>query len=231
MTDQLWWYTARSGGFVAWGLLTASVLWGLSISTKALGKRARPNWMLDLHRFLGGFAVIFTAIHVLAIMADSYVHFGLSDVLVPFASAWNPNAVAWGIVAVYLLVAIEVSSLVRKWIPKRAWRAIHFSSFPLFAFSTVHAFMAGTDSSDGSSGTVFTAVAVIVSLAVVMLTIRRVNQARRQAARPAGSIIRTQQLMLSTPKSLPPPAPGAWRIDDPLLAWQPPEMADAGRRS
>ena len=28
MTDQLWWYTARSGGFVAWGLLAASVLWG-----------------------------------------------------------------------------------------------------------------------------------------------------------------------------------------------------------
>jgi len=177
MKDQLWWYTARSGGFVAWGLLAASVLWGLSISTKALGTRARPNWLLDLHRFLGGFAVVFTAIHVLAIMADSYVHFGLSDVLVPFASAWSPNAVAWGIVAMYLLIAIEVSSLLRRRIPKRAWRAIHFASFPLYVFSTLHAFMAGTD----SSGTVFTAVAVVVSLAIVILTIRRVNQARRQS--------------------------------------------------
>ena len=225
MSDQLWWYTARSGGFVAWGLLAASVLWGLSISTKALGKRARPNWMLDLHRFLGGFAVIFTAIHFLAIMADSYVHFGLSEVLVPFASAWNPTAVAWGIVGMYLLVAIEVSSLLRKRIPKRAWRAIHFASFPLFVFSTLHAFMAGTD----SSGPIFTAVAVIVSLAVVVLTIRRVNQARRESRQPARTIVRSPQP--SSAQLLPPPPPGAWRIDDPLLARPAREMADAGHRA
>lgn len=224
MTDQLWWYTARSGGFVAWGLLAASVLWGLSISTKALGKRARPNWMLDLHRFLGGFAVIFTAIHVVAIMADSYVHFGLSEVLVPFASAWNPGAVAWGIVGMYLLVAIEVSSLLRKRIPKKAWRAIHFTSFPLFIFSTVHAFMAGTD----SSGPIFTAVAVIVSVAVVILTIRRINQARRHAAQPARTMARTSRP--ATPTLLPPPPVGAWRIDDPLLLARSPEMAEAGQR-
>ena len=227
MTDQLWWYTARSGGFVAWGLLAASVLWGLSLSTKALGKRARPNWMLDLHRFLGGFAVVFTAIHVLAIMADSYVHFGLSDVLVPFASAWNPNAVAWGIVGMYLLVAIEVSSLLRKRIPKRAWRAIHFASFPLFVFSTVHAFMAGTD----SSGPIFTGVAVVVSLAVVILTIRRVDQARRQSRQPARTSLRPAGSAAPpvTTLQLPPPLPGAWRIDDPLLARPAREMADAGR--
>ena len=226
MTDQLWWYTARSGGFVAWGLLAASVLWGLSISTKALGKRARPNWMLDLHRFLGGFAVIFTAIHVLAIIADSYVHFGLSEVLVPFASAWNPNAVAWGIVGMYLLVAIEVSSLLRKRIPKRAWRAIHFASFPLFIFSTVHAFMAGTD----SSGPVFTTVAVVVSLAVVILTIRRVNQARRQSQQPARTVVPNRPSAPTPAIPLPPPAPGARRIDDPLLARPERELADAGRR-
>ena len=32
--DQLWWYTARSAGIVAWALLTASVLLGLALSTK-----------------------------------------------------------------------------------------------------------------------------------------------------------------------------------------------------
>lgn len=180
MTDQLWWYTARSGGFVAWGLLAASVLWGLSISTKALGRKVRPNWMLDLHRFLGGFAVIFTTVHVLAIVSDSYVHFGLSSVLVPFTGSWHPNAVAWGIVGMYLLIAIEISSLLRKKIPKKAWRAIHFASFPLFMFSTLHAFMAGTD----SGSPIFIAVAAAVSLAIVVLTIRRVNQARRQSRTP-----------------------------------------------
>ncbi|MCU1393357.1 MAG: putative rane protein [Ilumatobacteraceae bacterium] len=216
MSNELWWYTARSAGMVGWAMLAASVLWGLFISTKALGKKARPNWMLDLHRFVGGFAVIFTAIHVLGILMDSYIHFGPSDILVPFTSSWNPNAVAWGIVGMYLLVAIEVSSLLRKRIPKKAWRAIHFSSFPLFFFSTLHAFTAGTD----ASGIVFTVVAAVTSLAIVLLTIRRVNQARRQAP---PTVRRIPQRPLAPvdpadamPTLLPPPA-AAQRIDDPGL--------------
>ncbi|MCU1388813.1 MAG: hypothetical protein JWL72_2151, partial [Ilumatobacteraceae bacterium] len=54
-------------------------------------------------------------------------------------------------------------------------RAIHFASFPLFFAGTLHAFMAGTDANGG----VFTVVAIVTSLAIVLLTIRRVNQARR----------------------------------------------------
>src|SRR5204862_328066 len=81
----------------------AGVLWGLVLSTKLLGKRPRANWVLDLHRFLGGAAVVFTGIHVASIVLDSYVHFGLVDVLVPLASSSHPVAVAWGIVALYLV--------------------------------------------------------------------------------------------------------------------------------
>ena len=40
MNQHLWWYVARSGGIVAWALVAASVLWGLALSTKALGKPA-----------------------------------------------------------------------------------------------------------------------------------------------------------------------------------------------
>ena len=199
MSNELWWYTARAAGIVGWALLAASVLWGLFISTKALGGRARPNWVLDLHRFLGGFAVIFTAVHVLGIMMDNYIHFGLSEVVVPFTGSWNPNAVAAGIVGMYLLIAVEVSSLLRRRIPRRAWRAIHFASFPLFFASTLHAFMAGTD----SGGVAFTSVAIAISLAIVALTVRRVNQARRQAPPMFASRI--------------PPTAAAHPIDDPGL--------------
>jgi hypothetical protein len=84
------------------------------LSTKVTGKRPRPNWTLDLHRFLGGLALVFTAVHVLAIIADSYVSFGLTQVLVPLTSTWHPVAVAWGIEGLYLLAAVEVTSLLRK---------------------------------------------------------------------------------------------------------------------
>ena len=98
VNNQLWWYVARSGGIVAWALLAGSVLWGLALSTKVLRGRPRPNWILDLHRFLGGLALVFTGIHVGSLILDSYVHFGLVEVLVPFTGAWHPVAVAWGVI-------------------------------------------------------------------------------------------------------------------------------------
>jgi predicted ferric reductase len=175
MNKQLWWYIARSGGIVAWALLAGSVLWGLALSTKVLRGRPRPNWILDLHRFLGGLALLFTGIHVTGLVLDSYVHFGLTEVLVPFASAWHPVAVAWGVIALYLLVAVELTSLARKKISKRAWRLTHYLSFPLFLLTTVHALSAGTDRS-----TVLLRWSVIVVSAVITgLTFVRLNKADR----------------------------------------------------
>ncbi|HLI57747.1 MAG TPA: ferric reductase-like transmembrane domain-containing protein [Actinomycetota bacterium] len=145
MHGQLWWYVARSGGILAWALLAASVLWGLAMTTRVAGKVTRPAWLLDLHRFLGGAALLFTGIHVAAILLDTYVHFSLETVLVPLAGTWHPGAVAWGIVGLYLLVAIELTSLLRTRIPQRLWRQIHYVSFPLFVTTTVHALTAGTD--------------------------------------------------------------------------------------
>ena len=173
LATQLWWYTARSAGIVSWALLTLSVLWGLALSTKVFGKRPRPNWLLDLHRFLGGTAVVFVVIHVVSILLDTFVHFGIADVLVPFASSWKPTAVAWGIVGFYLLLAIEITSLLRSRISKRAWRMTHYLSFPLFVFATIHALTAGTD-----RNTLLMRYGIIVSAAAVLiLTLIRIDRA------------------------------------------------------
>lgn len=145
MAIQLWWYSARAGGLVAWALLTASVLWGLVLSAKLRPPRVRPAWTLDLHRYLGGLATIFVAVHVGSIILDSYTHFGLGDVLVPFASGWHPVAVAWGIVGLYLLLAVELTSLARRSLSRRLWRRVHMLAFPLWAMATIHFATAGTD--------------------------------------------------------------------------------------
>jgi predicted ferric reductase len=145
MNSQLLWYSARANGIVAWALLAASVLWGLALSTEAFGRRPRPAWLLDLHRYLGGAALVFTGLHVVSIMLDTYVHFGLVEVLVPFATSWHPAAVAWGIASFYLLAAVEITSLLRSRLPHRWWRATHFLSFPLFVTATLHGMWGGTD--------------------------------------------------------------------------------------
>jgi DMSO/TMAO reductase YedYZ heme-binding membrane subunit len=181
MSSQLWWYCARAGGIVAWGLLSASVLWGLVMSTKVKPPRVRPAWMLDLHRFLGGLATIFTGVHVGSILLDSYTHFGLADVLVPFASAWHPDRVAWGIVALYVLLTVELTSLARRYLPNKIWRRIHVASLPLYGLATVHFLVAGTDAHE----TLPRLIMFVVTAAVVGLTIVRVSALRkRPVSRP-----------------------------------------------
>jgi predicted ferric reductase len=170
---MLTWYVARAAGLVAWGLLTASVLWGLAISTKTFRGRAKPSWLLDLHRYLGGLATVFTGVHVAALIADSYVHFDLVSVLVPFASTWRPGAVAWGVASFYLVLAVELTSLARRRLPRRVWRLTHFAAFPLFVSATVHMMTAGTD-----AGTWLVGGAVTVAVtAVSALTGIRVSAA------------------------------------------------------
>ena len=51
---KVWWYVSRASGVVAWLLAAMAVLWGLALSTRALGAKPRAPWLLDLHRFIGG---------------------------------------------------------------------------------------------------------------------------------------------------------------------------------
>jgi DMSO/TMAO reductase YedYZ heme-binding membrane subunit len=143
--DQLWWYVARSGGIVALLLVGLSVVWGLALSTRLLGGTPPPAWLLAVHRRLGGLSVSFTAVHVLALLADDYVSFGPTDVLVPLASPWRPGPVAWGIVAAYLLVAVQISSLLMRRLPRRWWKVIHASSWLVLWTGLVHGATAGSD--------------------------------------------------------------------------------------
>ena len=193
--SHLFWYTARAAGIVAWALLAASVVWGLWLSGRVRPFGVRPAWVLDLHRFLGGLATIFVGVHVLAILADSYTSFGLSDVLVPFASSWHPLAVAWGVVGLYLMLAVELTSLARKHLPNRIWRAIHMSAFPLYAFATIHYLAAGTDATNPMS----LAAIVVATGCIVALTIRRVSEMRARTARRA-----TPTEPSRTPSRIPP---------------------------
>lgn len=175
MSGNFPWYVARASGLVGWGLLAATTLWGLALSTKVLGKKPRPNWILDLHRWLGGAAVIFTGVHVASLLADKYVHFGLTSLLVPLAAKWHPVAVAWGVVAMYLLLAVELTSLARARLSKKLWRRVHFASFLLFVMATVHGLAAGTD----TKSTAARMIAAVVGSVFVGLTAARISESIR----------------------------------------------------
>jgi DMSO/TMAO reductase YedYZ heme-binding membrane subunit len=133
---------------------------------------------LDLHRFLGGLALAFTGIHLAGLWLDSYVRFDVADLLVPFASSWRPLAVAWGVVGLYLLLAVELTSLARRRLPYRLWRRLHLGAFPLLAAGTAHLLTAGTDRASRPA----VAMLLTVSAAASFLVLFRVLQPPRRGS-------------------------------------------------
>lgn len=165
-TSHLTWYVTRASGLVAWGLVVASILWGLVMATGVLRKRRpHPAWLLNMHKFLGVLTLVFVGIHVVSIVLDSFVSFGIADVLVPFASSWHPVAVACGITGMYLLVAIQTTSWLRRRLSARVWHTVHLTSYGVLAITTVHTLAAGTDVREMLA----TGVAVALGVTVTML--------------------------------------------------------------
>jgi DMSO/TMAO reductase YedYZ heme-binding membrane subunit len=138
--------------------------------------------MLDLHRFLGALALVFVGVHVGALAFDRFIGFDWDDLLIPYASAWRPGAVAWGIAAAYLLVAVEVTSLLVRHLRRGLWHVIHLLGYVVFVAVTAHALLAGTDA-DVPVVQVF---AITSSALVAMLTLARVaTLAAPRRLRPA----------------------------------------------
>lgn len=188
VVEQIWWFTSRAAGIVSWVLLSLAVLAGLTQSSRA--SRSLPaGWTLDLHRFLSMLSILFVIVHLVALVPDNFVHFGWAELFVPYVSEWQPGAVAWGIVAFWLLAVVQTTSLLRARIPNRVWRTIHLLSFVIWVAATVHLLTAGTD----ASSLPFRIAQVVVSAAVVGLTVFRIvvsrrNRRLRSSPRSAGPL-------------------------------------------
>jgi hypothetical protein len=170
MNPQMWWFVVRASGIVAWLFLTAAVLWGIALSTNVFAKRRRPAWLLDLHRALGALSIGMVAIHLAALVADSYLHFTVVDLVVPFASEWKPWQVALGVIAMWGLVVVETTSLAMKHLPKRLWRGVHFTSYSTFVLASLHGTFAGTD----ATNMLYVATSVVATVAVVAAVVYRI---------------------------------------------------------
>ncbi len=190
MNEQVWWYLARSSGIVALVLLVLSLVWGILLATRVLRPVDRPAWLLDLHRWFGSLAVVMTALHLLGLVLDSYVEFGVAEILVPGASAYRPMAVAFGVLAMYALVAVQVSSAFRKHLPRVLWYRIHLLSYLMLWASSMHAGLAGSD----TGSPIYAALAFALTLAAMGAVLVRVlvpgRSQRRRAAGAPGVVAR-----------------------------------------
>ena len=104
---------ARATGVVTLGFLTASVLLGILTSFR-WSSPTWPRFVVEfVHRNVSLLVLVFLAIHVVTVVADSFAPIRWIDVVIPFVSAYRPFWLGLGAVAVDLLIALVVTSLLR----------------------------------------------------------------------------------------------------------------------
>ena len=143
------WYTARGAGLAALVVLTLSTSLGALTSVKIRSSAARVV-MQYTHRAAAAVGLGLIALHVGTIVADAKAGVGVRGALVPFASAYRPNAVALGSIAAYLLVTLAALALARGRLAASArgaawWRRVHTLAYGAWALAMLHGLTAGTD--------------------------------------------------------------------------------------
>jgi predicted ferric reductase len=144
--QSITWDIARAGGFTAYILLALAVIVGLALSTKIQSPRRWPRLLnSELHNFLTLLSTIFLGVHILATWVDPYTRFSWNEILIPLASHYRPEWMALGIVALYLGIAIGISTWLRPHIGYKLWRQLHVLTLVIFALATIHGIGTGSD--------------------------------------------------------------------------------------
>ena len=146
MNSTSLWYATRASGIVTLILLTLTMILGLLTTSRAQARNWPGFAQQEIHRRISIIAVVFLAIHVLTSILDTYVHIGWFALVVPFASPYNRFWVGLGTVALDLMVAVFVSSLLRGRLKPGTWRGIHWLAYASWPLALAHTFGLGTDS-------------------------------------------------------------------------------------
>lgn len=140
-----YWYLARGTGAVALVLLTVSVVIGILGSVRFAAPRW-PRFAIDaMHRDISLLVLVVLVIHIVTSVLDGFAPITLLDGVIPFTSPYRPLWLGLGTLSFDLLVAIAVTSIVRRRIGYRAWRAIHWLAYASWPVAVLHGLGTGSD--------------------------------------------------------------------------------------
>ena len=139
------WYLTRSTGLVALILLTGTVVLGITCSIGWVHERWPRFVSQAVHRNLSLLGLVLIVVHVVSTVADGYVPIGLADALIPFRSPYRPLWVGLGAFAFDLLIAIAITSALRRRIGVRLWRFFHLLAYACWPIALIHGLGSGSD--------------------------------------------------------------------------------------
>jgi methionine sulfoxide reductase heme-binding subunit len=146
-TELALWYVGRGTGVVSLVLLTVVMVLGVG------SRSARPAFGLPrfavvaLHRSASLLSVVFLAVHVVTLWLDPQAELKLVDFVLPFDASYRPLWMGLGTLGLDLMAAVFVTSLLRRRIGVRAWRAVHWLAYLSWPVSLMHTLGTGTDRS------------------------------------------------------------------------------------
>lgn len=184
--DPTLWILARSTGVLGYGLLSATVIAGLTAKSRPI-RKLNPAATVDMHRFLSLLALMAVALHGVFLVLDTSVQIPILALFVPGTSPYRPLWVALGVLGAEMMLLIHLSFRFRKRIGVRNWRRMHYATYLAYAGATTHGLMAGTDSSRPWALAMY----VVTTGAVVGLTAWRIltpGRAPRPAAPPRPAV-------------------------------------------
>ena len=101
--------------------------------------------ILSLHAYIFHLWYGMLAIHMLSLVADPTIFFGVKELIIPFRSDWREPWTGLGTLAAIGGLVVGASTAVRRVLGYRAWKALHWLSMPVFVMALAHGLGAGTD--------------------------------------------------------------------------------------
>jgi len=167
-------------GLGAVGAAAVNLLLGMLISLRYSTVQRWPHRHINLfalHQWTAYVAVAFTLTHPVVLLFLHQPRFRPFDILVPIDSPLQPKLNLAGAGALYLLLLVLVSSLLRTRIGRPLWRSLHYLVFPAAVLFFLHSLLTDPNLTDGhpdmlDGGKVFIELATLVSLVSVLVRYR-----------------------------------------------------------
>lgn len=145
MSSIALWYVARGTGVITLLMLTIVVALGIG-SRSGRELFGLPRFAVAaVHRNAALLSVVMLGIHITTLLLDSYAGVSVVDVVVPFVGSYRPFWQGLGTIALELIVALVVTSLLRGRMPEKVWRTFHWLAYACWPVAFAHGLGTGTD--------------------------------------------------------------------------------------
>lgn len=145
LAGQTIWVLARATGVASLVALTISMLTGMAMRPRLLGRLATNRVVSDVHEYATYLWLPFGLAHVLGILLDPYAHVGIADLIIPFQVSYGAFAIGLGTVSMQLVLVIGLAAWSRGKMTQGQWLAFHRLSYVAFAAGSLHSVLSGTD--------------------------------------------------------------------------------------